>query len=274
MTTWPARVAAGTRARAERFRERFHLTGRAMALVGVALAVVALTSTVLAKVAEDVISRDGLELHDAANLQSLDAHRTSGLISLSDKVTQFGSIGLLVVAAVVIGVVLWMKRARLVVAATPLLALLVTGGVVMVVKQAVGRARPPMGLRLAVDTEPSFPSGHSADSAAVFVAAGIVVAAVVFRRPIARVLAVAAGVAVSGLIGLSRLVLGAHWPTDVLAGWALGTIVAVALSTAVLVLSRATPPTAAVDGGRWNRTVARTSTLLRRQRPGHATAAA
>lgn len=272
MTPLPDRAIARTREQTERFRDRFELSWAALALVAAAVAAVGLASAFLAKVAEDVIARDGLEVGDAANLQSLDAHRSSGLVDLAGNVTRFGSIGLLVVAAVVIGVVLWLKRARLVVAATPLLALLSTGAVVMVLKQAVGRARPPMGLRLVADTEPSFPSGHSADSAAVFVAAGIVVAAVVFRRPLARLLAVVAGVAASGLIGLSRLVLGAHWPTDVLAGWALGTIVAVGLSTAVLVLVRATPP-AAADGSPWHRGVVRSVALLRRQRPGHAAVA-
>jgi membrane-associated phospholipid phosphatase len=69
---------------------------------------------------------------------------------------------------------------------------------------------------------------------------------VALRGPIARSLGIALGVALGGLIGLSRLVLGAHWPTDVLAGWALGTAVAVAVVTALALIVR-------LDGGSQDR---------------------
>ena len=59
----------------------------------------------------------------------------------------------------------------------------------------------------------SFPSGHAANSAATYAAA-----AKEFRK---RIIVIAA-VAVTLLVGISRFVLGAHYPTDVLAGWAIG----------------------------------------------------
>jgi undecaprenyl-diphosphatase len=61
----------------------------------------------------------------------------------------------------------------------------------------------------------------------VFVAVGLVVAITVCRRPRQRLAAVVAAIAVPGMIGISSLVLAAHWPTDVLAGWALGAAVAI-----------------------------------------------
>ncbi len=268
-----SRIGIGVALRARELRERFHLSDGALALIAVAIAAVGMASTVLAKVAEDVIARNGLEVHDAANLQALDAHRSAWTIDLADVVTRVGSIGLLLVAAVAIGILLWRRHARLAVAATPLLALVSTGTVVAVTKQVVGRTRPPLGLRLIADGEPSFPSGHSADSAAVFIAAGILVAAIVLRRPALRALAVVGGVVLSGGIGLSRLVLGAHWPTDVLAGWALGTIVAVTLPTIVLVLLRATP-SSDVPERQGRAVIGRVLPVLRRQRPTHWTVAA
>ena len=64
----------------------------------------------------------------------------------------------------------------------------------------------------------------------------LVVAAALLHRWWPRVLAVCCGLAVAAVVGLSRLVLGVHWPSDVLAGWALGVAVAVTVSTVSLLI--------------------------------------
>jgi len=97
-------------------------------------------------------------------------------------------------------------------------------------KSLVGRSRPPIGLRLVNETEPSFPSGHTTDATALYLALALVVAVVVFRRPLARILVVTGAGLLAGMIGLSRLELGVHWPTDVMAGWTLGTTIALAVT--------------------------------------------
>src|SRR5690606_17887560 len=67
----------------------------------------------------------------------------------------------------------------------------------------------------------SFPSGHATSSAVVYLTLGALLTRVQPRRRIkAYVLGVA--LALTLLVGLSRVYLGVHWPSDVLAGWALG----------------------------------------------------
>src|SRR3546814_7587701 len=68
----------------------------------------------------------------------------------------------------------------------------------------------------------SFPSGHSANSAIVYLTIATLLAQVVDTRGARNFILVAAGLLVAA-IGCSRVYLGVHWPTDVLAGWSFGT---------------------------------------------------
>ena len=141
-----------------------------------------------------------------------------------------------------------MARRRVMVAVAPALALGLAGVAGAVAKQVVGRPRPPAGLRLVAETEPSFPSGHATDSAALYLTVALVLALFVLRRPVARAALVTGGLVLTGCVGLSRLVLGVHWPSDVLAGWALGTTAALVVVLAVAVVVRLTPSD--TDGSR------------------------
>ena len=206
-----------------------------------AVTAIAGSVVVLGVMAEDVISRNGQEAADAGRLNWFVDHRSDALVAAARDITKLGAAPIVGVLAVLAAAALWWRGERLIVAIAPGFAFATTAVAVTVTKVLVARARPDVAIRLVPDTEPSFPSGHAADSAALFVALAIVVAAVVFRRPAARVAVVAAAVAASGLIGLSRIVLAAHWPTDVVAGWALGTAVAVVTATVVLVIAPMAP---------------------------------
>ena len=100
--------------------------------------------------------------------------------------------------------------------------LLVTFGgrsFVEVLKWLLDRPRPDVIDHPVVVHSLSFPSGHAANSMIVYLALALIVAPLLRRRRSGAV-AVAAILAVS--IGLTRPILGVHWPTDVLAGWAVG----------------------------------------------------
>lgn len=108
------------------------------------------------------------------------------------------------------------RHRQLIYGSTPLISVLVASTCSRLLKQLIGRQRPPEVTRLVIETSPAFPSGHS-------VAAAALAAAVLFFLR-SRVLAVLLGVNALA-VGLTRLYLGVHWLSDVLAGYALGILV-------------------------------------------------
>jgi undecaprenyl-diphosphatase len=84
-------------------------------------------------------------------------------------------------------------------------------------KSGFDRARPdPLGHQVAVHNL-AFPSGHSANSMAGWLAIALLATSPGLRRP-----AIVLALAIALVTGLCRLVLQVHWPTDVLGGWAFG----------------------------------------------------
>jgi undecaprenyl-diphosphatase len=95
-------------------------------------------------------------------------------------------------------------------------------GVSTGLKQLFGRVRPEAITHLVDVTSPSFPSGHATASTASYLAIALLL--VPLSAPVAqRRLATGAALAVLTAVGGSRVYLGVHFPTDVIAGWATGT---------------------------------------------------
>ncbi|MBI1405591.1 MAG: phosphatase PAP2 family protein [Caulobacter sp.] len=99
-------------------------------------------------------------------------------------------------------------------------------------KLMFGRARPDESLRLVEAVNASFPSGHAMLSAVVYLTLGAMISRFAERRRV-RAFAMGAGVVLTLLVGTSRVYLGVHWPSDVLAGWSLGAAWAMACWLAV-----------------------------------------
>ena len=89
-------------------------------------------------------------------------------------------------------------------------------------KQSFDRPRPDLVPHGSMVYTSSFPSGHSTMAAAVYLTLGMVASRFVPRRRV-KVLLIGVAILVTGAVGVSRVYLGVHWPSDVLAGWAVGT---------------------------------------------------
>lgn len=88
-------------------------------------------------------------------------------------------------------------------------------------KVGIGRARPDPALAAIVQDGLSFPSGHSSMSAIFFLTLGALLSRGQPRRRV-RVYVLGVALLCTGLIGFSRVALGVHWASDVVAGWAFG----------------------------------------------------
>ncbi len=92
---------------------------------------------------------------------------------------------------------------------------------VTLLKLGFDRPRPDLVPHIMSAETPSFPSGHSTAAAAIYLMLGALLARFQTRR-LLRLFFVGLAVAITVLVGFSRVYLGVHWPSDVVAGWTLG----------------------------------------------------
>ena len=152
---------------------------------------------------------------------------------MAKAVTTAGSSPVMYTLLVVVLLVLRRRRGEVLVAAV---ALLTGQAVRRVLNLAVSRPRPPRQDWLVTVDGHAWPSGHAATSV---LARGLLVALLwPGLGTAARRVAVAAATVLALAIGLSRLYLGVHWPTDVVGGWLFG-VVWLGWSVLVLVALRA-----------------------------------
>jgi undecaprenyl-diphosphatase len=110
-------------------------------------------------------------------------------------------------------------------------------------KLGVDRPRPDLVPHLMLETSSSFPSGHAMMSAVTYLTLGALLARISPQRRL-KIFFLAVAVLLTLLVGLSRIYLGVHWPSDVLAGWCAGFVWAMAcwLIARWWLKNRDTPP--------------------------------
>jgi undecaprenyl-diphosphatase len=149
-------------------------------------------------------------------------------------VTSLGSITVIVgVTLATIGYLLMVRR----IPSALLVAASVGGGMLWSfwLKDGFGRARPDLVPHGTEVLTASFPSAHAMMSAVAYLTLGALLARVHSRRRL-KIYLLTVAILVTLLIGASRVYLGVHWPTDVLAGWIGGTCWALACWLVALVL--------------------------------------
>ena len=194
-----------------------------------ALFAVTLAATVLLAFAKlaSAVGRGGTEGFDEWLIVAL---RTPGALAdpigpkwLEEMMRDFtglGSTGVLSVMVLTIAGFLAMTRKG----HAALFVLASVGGGVLVsqtMKWAYARPRPGLVPHGAEVFTASFPSGHSMMSAVVYLTLGALLARTQPDRAV-KTYILAIAVLLTALVGVSRVYLGVHWPTDVLAGWTLG----------------------------------------------------
>lgn len=202
---------------------------------------------VVAGLASAVTADNPLTRADADIVGTIADHRPAWLVDAARAVTLLGHGTILAALLVATCVVLAFRgilppRAALL----PPIALAFGGGLNPLLKSVVDRPRPPVELQAVVERSSGFPSGHSTQTASAWVALALVLWLWGRGRPRWPLVAVATLV---GAVGITRVILAVHSPTDVLAGWCWGTAMALTVAGAAAYAERssAAPSVASSD---------------------------
>ena len=135
-------------------------------------------------------------------------------------VTSLGGTTIIVLITAIVAGFLAMSGTR---HAAVLMVVSVSSGAMLMslLKQIFARTRPDLVEHSARVFTESFPSGHATLSAITYLTLGALLARVQTRRAL-KAFSLGVAITLTALVGVSRVYLGVHWPTDVLAGWCLG----------------------------------------------------
>ena len=196
------------------------LTWEGSRLVGLLLGMLVASSLLFSKLAEDVAGEESIVSFDRMVSVSLHAHATALATGVLSAVTWLG--GAQVLIAVTLVTAVWLLRRRRV-AHAALMGMALAGGdwLNALLKATFDRPRPSFSEPIATAAGFSFPSGHAMSSLTVYGALAFVIAASVKSRR-ARLLGVVSLAALVVAIGFSRVYLGVHYVSDVLAGYSAG----------------------------------------------------
>ena len=188
--------------------------------IGMALSLAALW--LFGGISEDVIHHDPLTQFDLTLANSLHQHATAGLVRVARVVTLLGSPVFIAVWGLLVAIVLLRQRRR-----TLLLgwvAALVGGGLLdQALKLVFRRPRPVWDVPALAAHGWSFPSGHAMGSLVAYGMLAYILVLTLHSKAARRAVIIGAIVLVL-LIGFTRLFLGVHYFSDVIAGYAAGTV--------------------------------------------------
>jgi undecaprenyl-diphosphatase len=192
----------------------------------VALGVLAAGALGFAEIAEETLEGDARAFDEAVLLALRSPGDPADPIGpgwLEQAVLDITSLGgFAILALIVLGVASYLlavgKRAN----ALLVVASVGTGTVLSeALKLGFARPRPDLVAHLAEVQSASFPSGHAMLSAIAYLTLGVLLARAHRQRRV-KALVLSAAALLTLLVGASRVYLGVHWPTDVLAGWCVG----------------------------------------------------
>lgn len=183
----------------------------------VGLATCLLIVFVLSQLFEEVLDREAFAF-DTTLLLWLHQFSNPMLDRVMLTITTLGNPRVVVPVAAVSLVILWLQRYK---QEAKIFAIACLGGTILNtgMKLAFSKPRPELWHRLITETSFSFPSGHALGSVVLY---GFLAYVLSIHYPkYSQIIYTLAGVLIIA-IGLSRLYLGVHWPTDVLAGYGIG----------------------------------------------------
>lgn len=188
----------------------------------VGLVVVGAVAVGFTEVLDDVLEGDGISGIDQPAARWLATHRDLWLTATLRVLTVGGDPLFLAALALPIAIAAgWRCRSW-----RPLVLALVGGGgmalALFTAKALVGRQRPPLPFAVVAADGYSFPSGHATGTAAIMVLSAWMMTRWLITAWTGRVIVWALAIGAALVIGYSRVYLGVHYVSDVLAGWLLG----------------------------------------------------
>lgn len=209
-----------------RFSQVLEWIGSHELAVIVALLAVIGGAWIFIEVAGEVVEGDTQKFDERLVLalrDPADSHNPIGPPWMSEVGRDFTALGgyaVLILVTTSVLIFLWLDRRYY---AMAFVTVATFGGFLLTfaLKNIFDRPRPELVPHLSHVSSASFPSGHSMMSAAVFLTLGALLARFVQERMLKAYFLVVATL-LTFMVGLSRIYLGVHYPTDVLAGWSAG----------------------------------------------------
>ena len=222
LTHWPTPVGRWLAALVERVGVALGARQTLVLILAVGAAIAVTMSWLASETYEAVTESDGVALWDQPLLDTMVTFRSPWLDTVVTGFTNAGGVIGMPVLALGLTTFLAVRRRSW----TPVILVVAaaTGSLLMTIvgKTLIGRGRPPLSSAVPpFEHTASFPSGHSLNA---LVIAGVIAYLLVLRQKSAwaKVLTVSLAALFAFTMGMSRVFLGHHWFTDVLAAWVLG----------------------------------------------------